>query len=954
MGIEEKWVERWYRAKIFEADADKGRKKIFVTFPYPYMNGPLHLGHAFTATRVDVYARFKRMQGYNVLFPWAWHWTGQPIVAAAERLMRGDPEMVRQFREIDKVSEEELKRFTDPVYMAKYYTDRNRETVKLIGFSVDWRREFHTTSHHPHFSKFIEWQYLRLRERGFVRRGTHPVVWCPRCRSPTGDHDRLKGEGVAPEEFYLVMFKLEGEEKYLVAATFRPETIFGTTNVWLNPEATYVEAEVEGKVWIISKEAVEKLEEQLRKVRVLREFKGEELIGRRCEVPIVGFVVPILPATFVDPEGATGVVYSVPGHAPYDWLALKDIVDGKVDVSTYGIEREEVEKLKPISIIRVPGYGEFPAIEAAERFGAKDQNDPRAEDATKDVYKKEFHKGVMKENCGRFAGMPVSKAKEEVHKELVRLGLGSTMYDLPEPVVCRCTTRCIVKVLEDQWFLNYSDPKWKEMAKKCVNRMRIMPEVAREWFIATIDWLKEWPCARKTGLGTPLPWNREWMVETLSDSTVYMAYYTIAHIVKEYEIKPGQLRPEVFDFVYYGKGDPERLERATGIPKEALLKMREEFLYWYPVDLRNSAKELVPNHLTFFIFHHVALFPEEHWPRAIGVNGMVMLEGKKMSKSTGNIMTISDAISRFGSDTVRATLLLSAEGMDDPDWRTKNALDLKAKISSLKPMIEDVLERAEEREETYIDRWLLSRMHRRVKEITDALESLYTRTAIHKAFFDALNDLKWYLRRVKAPHRPTIREFIDIWIRLLSPFMPFTAEEINESIGAYEFISTAEWPKPDPRKMDDEAELMEYSVVKFIEDVKELIRVLKVERPRVKAYFSSGWKNELIKRAAAEVLNRNDRSVFRIAREGWQEIPIAERIKVAETAIKHLRSLGEEVVAKLARVDKFDEKSAIELSKEFIMKELGLEELILGLDSEAGGVEKAKYALPLRPTIIIE
>ncbi len=78
-----------------------------VTVPFPYMNGPLHLGHAFTATRVDVYARYKRMQGFNVVFPWAWHWTGQPIVAAAERLSKSDQSMIREFVEIDKVPTEE-------------------------------------------------------------------------------------------------------------------------------------------------------------------------------------------------------------------------------------------------------------------------------------------------------------------------------------------------------------------------------------------------------------------------------------------------------------------------------------------------------------------------------------------------------------------------------------------------------------------------------------------------------------------------------------------------------------------------------------------------------------------------------------------------------------------------------------------------------------------------------
>ncbi|MCW4055603.1 MAG: class I tRNA ligase family protein, partial [Candidatus Bathyarchaeota archaeon] len=109
--IEAKWQETWEKAGIFEANPDTNRKKCFVTFPYSYANGPVHVGHAFTATRVDAYARFKRMQGYNVLFPWAWHWTGTTISGASERIKLGDEEFVRALREIDGVPENILNSF---------------------------------------------------------------------------------------------------------------------------------------------------------------------------------------------------------------------------------------------------------------------------------------------------------------------------------------------------------------------------------------------------------------------------------------------------------------------------------------------------------------------------------------------------------------------------------------------------------------------------------------------------------------------------------------------------------------------------------------------------------------------------------------------------------------------------------------------------------------------------
>src|SRR5580704_16860246 len=149
LATEEKWTSKWQEKHVSEPERDSTREKKMVTFPFPYMNGPLHLGHGFTAARVDVFARYKRMQGFNVIFPWAWHWTGQPIVAAAERLSNGDQSMIREFVEIDKVPTEELPKFYDPKFMAQYYTDLSRSALKQLALSIDWRREFHTTDLEP-------------------------------------------------------------------------------------------------------------------------------------------------------------------------------------------------------------------------------------------------------------------------------------------------------------------------------------------------------------------------------------------------------------------------------------------------------------------------------------------------------------------------------------------------------------------------------------------------------------------------------------------------------------------------------------------------------------------------------------------------------------------------------------------------------------------------------------
>ena len=406
---EKHWLKVWNERRIFESESVPGRKKSFVTFPFPYMNGPLHIGHCFTASRVDIYARFKRMQGYNVLFPWAWHWTGESIPGMSYRLSQGDEGVRKAFLEIDGVPEKEVERFVDPEYLASYYTRVSREAVKDTGFAIDWRREFRTVD--PAFKKFIDWQYQRLRELGYVVQGTHPVVWCSHDESPTGDHDRMEGEGVSPEEFNLLRFEVDEDKakgspvlskKFLVAGTLRPETIFGATNVWVHPHGKYAEADVDGETWIVSLSAVHRLSEQQHKVKVLDEFEGSELLGLTVKAPLTGKRLPVLPATFVDTELVTGVVYSVPAHAPYDYMGLVDVQEGRVKAPPAVVKL--ARELKPIPLITVPGYSSIPAEDEVKKRGIKDSSDPKLEDATAEVYKAEFHKGVMKENTGELQG----------------------------------------------------------------------------------------------------------------------------------------------------------------------------------------------------------------------------------------------------------------------------------------------------------------------------------------------------------------------------------------------------------------------------------------------------------------------------------------------------------------------------------------------------------------------
>ncbi|MEM3045279.1 MAG: leucine--tRNA ligase [Candidatus Bathyarchaeia archaeon] len=845
-GIERKWLKAWEESRIFEADPDPGKRKFFITVAYPYPNSPQHIGHGRTYTITDVYARYLRMRGYNVLFPMAFHYTGTPILAMSKRLRAGDKELEETFLKIYRVPREIMEGFHEPLNIARYFHREIKDGMREMGYSIDWRREFTTID--PQYSRFIEWQFHKLKEKGLISRGSHPVGWCPSCGSPVGQHDTIGDKEPEIGEFTLIKFRFNG--KILPTATLRPETVFGVTNIWVNPEAVYVEAQVDGEEWIITDRGAEKLKYLGRSVSVKGSFQGSRLIGGYAENPVTGLRIPILPASFVDPGNATGVVMSVPAHAPFDYQALKDLRDkGAELLERYGVLPSILDGLKPIPVIEVEGFSEVPARDVVERMGVKDQDDPRLVDATEEVYSKEYHLGFMRRDIPSYSGLPVSKAKEMVKDDLLREGSGDRIYEIiNRPVLCRCGGECLVKIFEDQWFINYGDESWKEMARACLEGMRIIPEEVRVEFEHTIGWLKGKACARSEGLGTPLPWDKEWIIESLSDSVIYMAYYTIAHHLRR--VPAEKLTPQVFDYILLGEGDPGEISDRTGMDAGFLLEMRREFTYFYPLDSRHSGRDLIPNHLTFFIFNHAAIFPREHWPRSIVVNGSVLMEGKKMSKSFGNIIPLREAVREFAVDPLRLSLVATAGLLQDVDFSPALARSMRERLERLYSWALNVLAGPSEPEGDWglPERWLWSRINRIIRDATLAMEELRFRDALQLILYLLDQEMGKYVRLASirggdGVNPGLLRRILDLRVRLLAPFAPFLCEEIWSLLGDG-LVSRAEWPEADLKALDEGVEEAVAILDRVLDDAKDLCRILKGKPLKIRLYSASKAKLE--------------------------------------------------------------------------------------------------------------
>jgi leucyl-tRNA synthetase len=671
---------------------------------------------------------------------------------------------------------------------------------------------------------------------------------------------------------------------------------------------------------------------QKHEVTELGRIMGTELIDQKAINPYTGAEVPILPASFVDADMGSGLVMSVPAHAPFDYIALRDLQ-----------QQGKYTDITPIPLVTVPNYGKIPAQDIVEKNKIPNQDDPRMDELTQELYTAEFSKGKLNENCGEHAGKSVRQAREDVTREFVEQRGSIMFHEMSQKrVICRCGNRVYVRILDDQWFINYGDAEWKKAVHEELPNLELVPAEVRAEFERTTDWLREWPCSRRVGLGTHVPWDPKWLFEPLSDSTIYMAYYTISHKIEKIDAE--KLTPAVFDYVFLGKGDAANLPIDEATAKD----LRAEFLYWYPYDYRFSAKDLISNHLTFQLFHHKAIFPAELQPKGMVVFGMGLLNGMKMSSSKGNVFLLEDAANEFGADTVRMFLVGSAEPWQDFDWRNELVLSVKKQIERMWQLVLDA-ESAEG--ETPIDAWLVSRMQQRIAAATKCLTAFQTRQALQEAYNGVVSDLAWYRKRLAgAQQGAVVKDVMSQWIRLMAPVIPYTAEELWKKTGrdANGLVSFADWPVADEAKINKAVEVSEELLQRTVEDIQSILKLVQIEAKKVTLCIAPEWKKEVFKIVSGAEDKRN--VVKTVMANEALRAKGKEATDAAQQTVKLVHSLAPELVSAIA--EGVDEVSVFTAAKEFVEKETGLTVEIV--EAETSGHAKAKSALPFKPAIVVE
>ena len=913
--IESRWSVKWSEAKLFESNPDPKKEKRYVTAAFPYPNSPQHIGHARTYATTDIYARYLRLKGYNVLFPMAFHVTGTPILAMAKRIAEGDRELFDIFENIYGIPPEQTKKLANPTDLVMHFSKEIEAGMKEMGFSIDWRRKFY--SFDRHFGKFIQWQFRKLKSLGYLVQGEHPIAWCPKDNQAVGGHD-TKGD-IDPEmkDFTAIKFAYSDgkDDGYILTATLRPETIYAVTNIWINPTLSHVKARSKktGEIYYIVKRAYEKMNFQGFELEIVEEFLGKHLIdlGKKAKNPITSDEIPIYPANYVKDDSGTGMVMSVPSHAPYDHVALVDM----------GIHLD----YKPV--VRVEGY-KFMAKELIETLGIRNQFDPRLEDVVKEVYKKEILTGVMV--LGPYKGEKVSTAIDKTKADMLTKKLAYPFWEINnKPVYCRCGAETVATILKNQWFIDYSQESWKEKTKECIASMTIIPEKTRSEYLYTIDWLKQKACARSQGLGTKFPFDEKLVIEALSDSTIYMAYYTIAHIITQ--IPESEIDDEFFDFVFLGK-EPKNRSKISKEWKEA----KESFLYWYPLDSRHSAGDLIRNHLPFFIFIHVAIFDKKFWPKQIATNGFVLMDGKKMSKSMGNILPLRKAIAEYGADVVRFSVVAGAELSSDTDFNRGVADGVRSRLELIMKLAKD-FSVAKLPPCGRMEKWLLSRLHQRIKKSEKMYGQLAMRELALELFYEVFSDLQWYIKRSESVN---LKHFLPIWSSLMSPFMPHYAQELWHLSGNNGFVS--DFPKADEGLIDPILESGEELIIKVHGDIEKISNLIGKKPSKVTLYVASEWKRKLYA-LAKSIPNLSFELLMKSA--AAEKMPMKEVQNVVKQIMKNLHSIS-------AKLSQKEELEALSHGSTFFAKDYGC--VIEVLTEEDGKHDKAKSALPDKPAIVIE
>ena len=747
--IEPKWQRYWAEHKTFAAREDAAKKKLYVLDMFPYPSGAgLHVGHPEGYTATDIYCRFQRMRGFNVLHPMGWDAFGLPAEQYA------------------------IDTGTHPALTTRKNIDTFRRQIQMLGFSYDWDREVDTTD--PEYYKWTQWIFLQLFKKGLAYEAEVPVWWCEGCNAvlaneevnADGTCDRKGHKNVYrrplrqwilkitdyaarlltdlelvnwPEsikeqqrnwigwsEGAEVDFKTEAGDVLRIFTT-RPDTLFGATYMVLAPEHSLVEKvttpQQKAAVDAYRKQATRKSE--LERTQLEKEKTGV-FTGGYAINPVNDERIPIWVADYVMMGYGTGAIMAVPAHDERDFEFAKK----------FGLSIVEVVRPLEGEAPAEPNPSGSPGGSPSRRLTAATTGD-----------------GIAI-NSGLLNGLPTAEAKEKIIAWLQEKGLGEpkVQYKLrdwlfsrqrywgePIPIV-HCPEHGAVPLPESELPL-----KLPEM-KDYTPTGNAEPPLAK-----ATDWVNT-TCPQCDG---PAKRETNTMPQWAGTCWYYLRYI-----------------------------DPKNDTAFVAKDKEK---------YWMPVDLYIGGAEHAVLHLLYSRFWHKVLFDLGHvstpepFMRLVN-QGMILGEdGVKMSKARGNVINPDDVVREYGADSLRIfEMFMGPLEMVKP-WSTNGLEGVYRFLGRVWRLFcdEDGRLLLDDSEPAGT---LLKVLHHTIKKVGEDTEAL--------AFNTAISQMMIFVNEVTAQEKRP-RALLEPFVLLLAPYAPHLAEELWEKLGHKQSLAYAPWPTYD-------------------------------------------------------------------------------------------------------------------------------------------------------------
>jgi leucyl-tRNA synthetase len=478
--------------------------------------------------------------------------------------------------------------------------------------------------------------------------------------------------------------------------------------------------------------------------------------------------------------------------------------------------------------------------------------------------------------------------------------------------------------------------------------MNLYPEEYKDEMPKVLDWFDDRACIRKgSWLGTEFPFKKGWIIEPISDSTLYPAYYIVSKYVNENKIKPEDMTEEFFDYVFLGKGKTKN---------KVWNEIKSDFDYWYPVNINLGGKEHKTVHFPVFLMNHVAVMPKDKWPDGIFVHWWVTQKGKeKISKSKGGVEHINEAATVYGVDAMRLYYAHIGSPFVDVEWDKEVVTRYKNRVVNTWKLIKEI-EKIRDKTDDNLDSWLRSMMNRTIKRTVDSFENFDLRVATNEVFFEFQKNIQWYIKR-GGGNKKLLKEIISNWVKLMSPVTPHLSEELWSSMGGKDFVSLESYPAYTPKALSVEAEVGERLLSDIVEDISEILKVTKIKPKKICIYISPKWKQDLFKKA------------LKLQDDGKLEMNVLMKTAMADTELrkqgKAVSSYAGKILGEIKKLNEndrkrygthVDEKTYLENGKKFLKDEFSADIEIYSVDDKKiyDPAEKARYAVPLRPAIYVE